>query len=202
MQQDEIKAAFSRLKKRISKRGECWIWQGAIDTNGYGCIRVGDKVISTHRLAYLAVHGPIPRGKVVRHSCDVTDCCCPKHVLCGDHEDNVQDQRDRNRFKPRRVLTDAERATVAEMRHAGSTKRQIAEALHINWNAVSRALDDLGIGRGKGGRPKGSRNARQRFSEDQKRRIAEEYAAGGITQKALAEKHGCDQTYISILVRR
>lgn len=202
MKPEEIKAAFEKLKERIERRGECWIWTGATDGGGYGHMRYGGKVVSTHRLAYLSVHGSIARGKVIRHRCDVSDCCNPDHLVVGDHEDNIQDMVDRGRFNARRVLADEERTQVAEMRRAGATKRAIAQALEVNWYAVSRAIDDLGIGRGKVGRPKGSRNYRRKFTPEQLEQIIAEYAAGGITQTELAAKWGCDQTYISILVRR
>lgn len=202
MKSEEIQAAYARLKARIEVRGECWIWTGGTDGHGYGHIRVGSKAPSTHRLAYLAVHGPIPRGKVLRHTCDRRLCCNPEHLIPGDHEDNTQDIVDRGRNRARRVLTDEEITTVGVMRRTGATKRQIAEALQVNWYAVSRALDGLGIGRGKGGRPKGSRNVRRKFNDEQQHRIAQEYHAGGITQVALAAKWRCDQTYISLIVRR
>jgi len=53
----------------------------------------------------------------------------------------------------------------------------------------------------KPGRPKGSRNLRPRITEVAKQEIVRLYMAGGITQQRLAEKFGCDQTYISLLLR-
>lgn len=199
---DEIARAFERIKARVEvERGGCWMWLGSQTTGGYGQIKVGGKVMATHRVAYMAVHGPIPRGKVIRHSCDNPACCNPDHVGIGDHEDNTQDIRDRGNARPRRILTAEEHRQAVEMRRAGATKRQIAETLKCNWYAVMRALDASGVDRRVGGRPRGSRNANQRITEAAKREIRDLYAAGQHTQAQLAERFGCDQTYISLIVR-
>lgn len=52
------------------------------------------------------------------------------------------------------------------------------------------------------GRPKGSKNLRPRISEEQRNEIVRIYMAGGVTQQFLAEQFGCDQTYISLLVKQ
>ncbi len=198
-----IQQAFDRLRTRIriDERG-CWIWLGTVNADMYGSIRVGDKVMRTHRLTYLAVKGAIPRGKVLRHTCDVRQCCNPAHLIVGDHEDNTQDIVDRGRAKARRVLDVEEIATAKRLRESGATKRQIAEALRCSWNLVSNATDVHGIDvPRKQGRPRGSRNAHVRISDEAKAEIRRLYQAGGFTQQQLAEKFGCDQTYVSLIVR-
>lgn len=201
---DELQRAFDRIRQRIAinERG-CWIWQGALSKEMYGQIRVGSTVLRTHRVTYLCVNGPIPRGKVVRHTCDNAKCCNPAHLVIGDHDDNTQDIIDRGRAAARRrVLTAEEVAEVIALRKAGRTKREICEALHCNWQAVSRAIDSTGVDVKKQGRPKGSKNLRQRFTEEVVERMRDMYATGKYTQQQLAEKFGCDQTYVSLLMKR
>lgn len=199
----EIDDAFVRLKSRVSvDDGGCWIWLGSTNKDMYGQIKVAGKAMATHRLAYMASVAEIPRGKVIRHRCDVRTCCNPAHLEVGDHEDNVQDIVDRGHHKTRRVLSVDERALVASMRKQGSTKRQIAEALKCNWYAVSAAIDASGVdGKGKPGRPKGSRNASHKVSDEAKQQIKNLYATGKFTQQMLAERFDCDQTYVSLIVR-
>jgi len=200
---DLLQAAFERIKAKveIDERG-CWVWLGTISRESYGSIRVGSKVMSTHRAAYRAVKGEIPRGKVIRHVCDNRRCCNPDHLVTGDHEDNTQDIIDRGRARARRVLTPDELSIVATMWAAKSTKRQIAEALKCNWYAVSNAIDQMDAGRTrKPGRPQGSRNLRVRVTEEAKQQIRNLYQSGQFTQQMLAERFGCDQTYVSLIVR-
>lgn len=198
----DIQGAFDRLRKRIEIDGAgCWIWQGAVSKDGYGQLKVvGTKNMSTHRVSYLAVNGEIPRGKVIRHKCDVRKCCNPAHLVVGDHEDNSQDIIDRGRHQHRRSLTDEEVRTAREMWGAGATKRQVAEALKCNWYVASAAIDAI-QGEKRAGRPKGSRNHRVKVTEDMKAQMRVLYATGEHSQQALAEQFGCDQTYVSLIVR-
>lgn len=200
---EAIANAFERLKKRVEIDGNgCWNWLGAVTKDMYGTIRVGDSARSTHRVAYMAVHGAIPRGKVIRHACDNRRCCNPAHLLTGDHEDNTADIIERKRHAvARRVLSADEVSLAVSMWRAGSTKRQVAEALRCNWYIASAAIDSAGGAPRKPGRPKGSRNLRSRVQPEAKDRMRELYATGSFTQQQLAEQFGCDQTYVSLIVR-
>jgi Arc/MetJ-type ribon-helix-helix transcriptional regulator len=175
---------------------------GGINGDSYGYIRIADgKNLSTHRLSYLAVKGEIPRGKVVRHTCDVRQCCNPDHLVIGDHEDNTQDIVDRKRHGRRRSLDEAEREAVRQMWEGGATKRAIAETLKCNWYTVSNAIDAIDNAPKRRGRPAGSRNLHVKVTEDMKAEMRQLYATGKYSQQELAERFGCDQTYVSLIVR-
>lgn len=53
--------------------GECEIWQGRIDRDGYG--RKGQGVLA-HRVAYEAAFGPIPPGLHIDHLCHTASRDC------------------------------------------------------------------------------------------------------------------------------
>jgi transposase-like protein len=197
-----LQRAFDRIRQRIDVDANgCWNWRGSLDSSSYGSIRVDDKVWRTHRVTYTVIHGVIPRGKVVRHKCDNAQCCNPMHLEIGDHEDNTQDIVDRKRHE-RRGVTPEEREQIVAMRRAGATKRQIATETRRNWYVVSRVLDETGVDViGKKGRPRGSRNAHVRVTEEMKAKMRQIYATGKHSQQDLAEQFGCDQTYVSLIVR-
>lgn len=190
--------AFERIRQRVEHRDGCWLWRGSATKDGYGQIRVGRAVRVVHRVAYTAANGPIPRGMVVRHKCDVRLCCNPDHLEIGTHEDNAQDIVDRGRLKNRRSLTPAEKAIAKRMRADGQTIRAIAVALACNWHLAREAS---GKSSGESGRPRGSRNTYVRVTDEHKSEIRRRYLAGGVTQQQLAEEFGIDQTYVSIIVR-
>ena len=48
-----------------------------------------------HRAVYAMVHGAIPKGLVVRHTCDNTLCVNPKHLIIGTQLDNIRDRVER-----------------------------------------------------------------------------------------------------------
>ncbi len=89
---------MEKLLAKARQEGDCLLWFGDKDSNGYGRIRwVGKKGFPAHRLMYELHHGPIPEGLVVRHRCDVRGCINIDHLELGTQKDNVHDMLDRGR---------------------------------------------------------------------------------------------------------
>lgn len=79
----------------------CWLWLGAISTNGYGQIwNPQTRALSVaSRWIYEAIHGPIADGLYVCHQCDVSLCVNPAHLFLGTPTDNVRDCMGKGRFR-------------------------------------------------------------------------------------------------------
>ena len=75
----------------------CIEWQGAKSSAGYGQKRLNGKTVYVHRLAYQEAHGEIPKGLVVRHTCDNPACYNVEHLLVGTQKQNMQDCSERGR---------------------------------------------------------------------------------------------------------
>lgn len=58
----------------------CWLWQGNIDTKGYGRFGHEGRSCYAHRVAYELLVGDIPEGLVLDHLCRVTACVNPAHL--------------------------------------------------------------------------------------------------------------------------
>jgi hypothetical protein len=102
------------LDKVVEDANGCWLFMGAIDFRSYGlivCRRFKGRVVveRTHRIMYMAFNGDIAEGLVVRHRCDNTRCCNPKHLHLGTQKDNVHDQlrQGRHTSQQRRAVVDA-----------------------------------------------------------------------------------------------
>jgi len=70
----------------------CHIWHGFLK-EGYGRLYFGHKMHLAHRLAWEVKHGPIPKGLVVRHRCNVRRCCNPDHMVLGTRAENNADTK-------------------------------------------------------------------------------------------------------------
>jgi hypothetical protein len=75
-----------RLRRRfwsyvaIESEGECWVWQGVLQKNGYARFRVNDKHKCAHRVAYEINVGPVPEDLVLDHLCRNRACVNPSHL--------------------------------------------------------------------------------------------------------------------------
>jgi len=196
-------ASVSALKRYIKERikvtsSGCWEWQRSKVSGGYGHCKQGEKAVTTHRLAYQLWRGPIPRGLFIRHKCHNPPCCNPRHLQPGTHEDNTLDIVKRG--KKRRRLTDAELTLVLSMRKSGETVNAIATALKSNFYLIQEAV--RGVAGRLPGRPKGTKNMHVRITDAMKNKMRERYATGKVTQQKLADRFGCSQDYVSIIVRQ
>lgn len=81
--------------------GGCWLWDSGVTKNRtmeypIFTLRVG-KQQRVNRFMWEHHNGPIPKGLIVRHTCDVSLCVNPAHLLIGTHIDNATDRDTRGR---------------------------------------------------------------------------------------------------------
>jgi hypothetical protein len=70
--------AHIRVLRRSLLGDDCWEFQGAIDTYGYGVVQLRQKKTGkAHRAVYEAMVGPIPEGLTIDHLCRTTSCVNP-----------------------------------------------------------------------------------------------------------------------------
>lgn len=83
----------SRLASRIIKGGEddCWPWVGN-EIQNYGRLWVKNRLVMAHRVAYMIAKGEIPKGMVIRHTCNNGRCCNPNHLIYGTQAQNNADK--------------------------------------------------------------------------------------------------------------
>ncbi len=137
------KSAFDRILERvIFDPNDCWIWQGALSTKGYGRIGINNKVYTVHRVAYEIFKGKIPAGLEACHKCDVPRCCNPDHVFLGTHLDNMRDckAKGRNKVPPNKKLTTEQVEEIRALAKSGMIQRKIAERFNITQSNVCKIM--------------------------------------------------------------
>lgn len=73
----------------------CWVWSGSRDGGGYGMVRIGGRLLKTHRLVLQLRGLVIPDGMVVDHRCHNTSCLNPDHLSVVTQRQNVQNKKAR-----------------------------------------------------------------------------------------------------------
>ena len=136
------KTAHDRfVKKTKATPSGCIEFAGSKDRDGYGRFWDGAKVVGAHRYEFERIHGPIPDGYVVMHSCDNPSCCNVNHLMLGTQKENIAD-RDR---KGRRIAPAGDKhmsskltsEKVREIRGSTMTCKELAAMHGISWRYVS-----------------------------------------------------------------
>lgn len=117
----------------------CWLWNGSVDTHGYGRLWIGDRHLGAHRAVYEYYIGPIPKGLGLLHRCDNPRCVAPIHLIPGDQRANLQDASHKGRIALGQrhgmaTLTDEEGKQIRDLANSGLfTQSQIAK-----WYGIAR----------------------------------------------------------------
>jgi|AntRauTorcE11897_2_1112592.scaffolds.fasta_scaffold62774_2 hypothetical protein len=85
----QAKIEVKRLCAIVQK--ECELWPLAKNKKGYGILRwLGQSRIASRVICEI-VHGHLPNGMEVAHSCGVSACCNPAHLR---HATSVENKKD------------------------------------------------------------------------------------------------------------
>jgi hypothetical protein len=122
---------IQRLVRRIDRRGpdECWPWTGRT-VKGRGKLRLNDgKDLNCARALWAIVHGPIPQGYGICHTCDNRICLNMRHLFLGTQQDNIADM----------VAKGRQRGPCGERaRHNKLTAAQVTEIRALIGQRVNR----------------------------------------------------------------
>lgn len=128
---------------RVNKRGDCWLWMGAVyKASGYGQVRPkGRKPTTAHRYAYELAYGSAPEGMDVCHRCDVRLCVRPSHLFAGSRQQNMQDavKKGRQYHGARHHRARLAAQDVVRIRSGTLTVSQWARALGVHYETVRDA---------------------------------------------------------------
>ena len=77
-------------RKVVVAESGCWEWKASGNQFGYGRLRVGRRMIVSHRVSYEALVGPIPDGLELDHICRNRPCVNPAHLEPVTRIENVR----------------------------------------------------------------------------------------------------------------
>lgn len=153
-----VEEFWSNVDKTLGQgpKGDCWVWAGSKDRNGYGLTPYGrDNNVpgrkgsqKSHRISYELSVGSIPAGLDIMHSCDNPPCCNPAHLSPGTRKDNMEDAVAKDRvpkgernYRTKLTNHDVEQILVHSL--AGFTKSEIVKVLGRSYSIISKIIDGL-----------------------------------------------------------
>lgn len=91
-----------RLWRHVTKTKflrSCWLWHGFTNSDGYGVMRDGNKLLLVHRVSWSIAYPftPLDKDTLVCHACDVRNCVRPSHLFTGSQADNMRDATEKAR---------------------------------------------------------------------------------------------------------
>ena len=126
------------ISEKTRRNKDCLEWVGCLGSFGYGVTKRNSLV---HRLVWENEHGPIPKGKVIRHLCNNPCCVKLSHLQIGTQADNIKDrdQSGRTAKGSRQGLSKLTEETIKEIRKLlkeGAIGASIARKFGVTKNAI------------------------------------------------------------------
>ena len=92
--QQQKSPLLSRFMDKVATEPStgCWLWTGALSSDGYGSFRAWGKAVLAHRFSYEAFRGALPPYPQYEadHVCRVRSCVNPFHLEFVKHHENVK----------------------------------------------------------------------------------------------------------------
>jgi len=145
----------NRFWSKVSKKSpdECWEWQAARFTSGYGMFAIHSHPYKAHRVAYSLFYGEIPKGLEICHSCDNKACVNPKHLRANTHQANMREAVERGLLRhdaiewlrgeesPHAKLTAAQVLGIRKMYSGGeASQRELAAMFHVGRSTIRHII--------------------------------------------------------------
>jgi hypothetical protein len=138
---------------RVDTTGDCWLWTGCRNKDGYGLLRYQGVMVTAHVRAWVLTNGRITDGMHVLHHCDNPPCCNPSHLFLGTNHDNVLDRHRKGRSKNlfcsghavnqgsrcrKAKLSEADIPVIRSLLRDGVPQADIAKRYGVHRSQISR----------------------------------------------------------------
>jgi len=130
---------LARFWEKVDKTGDCWLWLACKDKDGYGQIRLNDKMLLAHRTSWIIANGRRPKLFIL-HKCHVRACVNPEHIYEGTHLQNMTDMKYAGRAgKPKGIHHGQAKLTetqVRQIRIMPGSQRALAKIFGVSHQTI------------------------------------------------------------------
>jgi len=131
---------LQRFRAKTMPEGDCLVWTGPPDRDGYGMFYLRRKNRRAHRVAYFHAFGAIPKGCIVHHTCQNRRCVNIDHLRMVTvrenalrESDNVASLNARKTHCPRGHSYDRK---YGRQRYCSTCERAKQQRLRAKWRAT------------------------------------------------------------------
>lgn len=128
-----------RFWARVDTSGECWVWNGARETNGYGHTSFEKKGVGAHRMAFFFAFGRWPKPLCL-HRCGNRACCRPDHLREGTHAENMADMIASGRARGGRKALGIESVRLIYELSNSMPMRELAHIFGVSRSCIKKIL--------------------------------------------------------------
>ncbi len=127
---------LEKILANTDKVGDCLVWKGCKDKDGYGLTAIRGIKMPAHRAAKSFLEDVT--GKYVLHTCTQRGCVNPDHLYVGTQKQNVQDQINAGTFVygSKNGMSKLTEALVKEMRESPLSNKEWADKLDLHYSTV------------------------------------------------------------------
>jgi hypothetical protein len=219
-----------RFWAKVQKGDGCWLWTGYRDARQRGFFGIGVGVTEhIQRVAWRLTHGFIPEGQWVRSRCRNTLCCNPAHLVLGNDVDFLVDRfmafvqktetcwlwtgtignDGYGQFRQSKAKRVRAHRFSYELAHGPipdglSILHRCDNPICCNPGhlSVGTQADNIRDRDAKGHVSRGEGRPAAKVTEAQVREMRARFAAGGVTQTALALDFGLSLATANKILRR
>ena len=137
---------MKRFWDKVDKSGDCWLWVGAKNSNGYGYFHFNGKQHRAHRFSWGLVYDKIPDNLLICHHCDNTACVRPSHLFLGTSKDNVSDmilkgrRHDSNGEGGNNKLENSDVIYIRATASSGVSQVDLAREFNVSESLIPRII--------------------------------------------------------------
>jgi hypothetical protein len=139
------------LLQHTRVQGDCLVWTGPRDKDGYGLLRVDNVTTRVNRLAWKEYNGDFPAHLHVLHSCDTPSCIKREHLFLGTHAENMADMANKGRSyrpigenNPKAKLTYRQVLEIREKLTQGAKRSSLKNEYKVSIGTIQRIASGVG----------------------------------------------------------
>ena len=116
---------------------ECWVWDKAKDSCGYGNVWLAGKMYKVHRVVYEEIIGPIPAELELDHLCRNRACYNSEHLEAVTHMENMRRGKQARKTQcPQGHLYSGD--NLYTRKREGGSKARYCKTCHNTWGRENR----------------------------------------------------------------